>query len=262
MTKDRKYLLKELRLNKESTCSFDEAVGMMLGILKGADWFIDIQQLEELNRIASKGEECDFNEPFSLYDYLADERDDLVSAYFEAKIEQEPESILEQKLDAIEQFDTDYMKKAKVYWCLLEDEFVKTDSELRFVRKSKSDTPKITLTSLDKWWTEKQQEKDVLEQSIFKDMQQNVPKVIEDTDAELSLSERVTFGLLLSVFVKQSGVMKYGEPENATISAVHDALSNYLHTKCKDPKKQGNKSIRTRLTDAENALKDYLQKHL
>lgn len=174
MTDDRKYLLKELRLNKESTCSFDEAVGMMLGILKGADWFIDIQpleKLEELNRFSCKDEDDDFDVSFNLYDYLAEERDDLVSAYYESKSDAEPENVLKQKLDDIEKFDTDYMKKAKVYWCLLEDEFVNKDTELRFVNPKR-----ITLVSLDKWWATKQQGKEVFEQSIFKDMQQNVPK--------------------------------------------------------------------------------------
>ena len=143
MTNDRKYLLKELRLNKETTCSFDEAVGMMLGILKGSDWYLDIDYLrkqEELNYI----ENVDMS--FNLYDYLAEERDDLIEKYFEAKFDHEPESVLKKKLDAIEKFDTNYMKKAKVYWCLLEDEFVKNDSGLRFV-----DSKRITLASLDQW---------------------------------------------------------------------------------------------------------------
>lgn len=256
---DKKYLLKDLVLNHETSCSVDEAIGMMLGILKGANWYLDVDH--ENSRIEYEKETG--NEPddsFCLSGCLAIMRNQLQWTYWDAEEVQEP---LEQHLTAIETFDTNYMKKAKVYLCLLEDELAKgNQSHLRTIANEYG-VKRITLASLDEWWATKQKTNH-LEQSIFQDMQHNVPPVASnEEDEELSLSANVTFGLLLRAFVKQSTGNKYGSPEAANHSAVKEHLIELLDDALSGNSSytQGNRSITNRLSAAENALNDYIDKY-
>jgi hypothetical protein len=266
---DKKYLLKDLVLNHETSCSVDEAIGMMLGILKGANWYLDVDH--ENSRTEYERETG--NEPddsFCLSGCLATMRNQLQWAYWDAEEVKEP---LEQHLTAIETFDTNYMKKAKVYLCLVEDELAKgNQSHIRTIANEYG-VKRITLASLDEWWAAKQK-LNHLEQSIFQDMQHNVPPVTtnkDEDDEELLLSEKVTFGLLLMAFVKQSKeklkITSYGTPEDATHSAIKDHLIKLLDEIKPLPLhkethlKQGNRSVTNRLAVVENALKDYLKKN-
>ena len=257
---DKKYLLKDLALNLETSCSVDEAIGMMLGILKGANWYLDVDH--ENSRTEYERETG--NEPddtFDLSGCLAAMRNQLQWAYWNAEEVKEP---LEEHLTAIETFDTDYMKKAKVYLCLVEDELAKGDQSQLRTLTNEHGVKRITLASLDEWWATKQKANH-LEQSIFQDMQHNVPPVTsnEEEDAELSLNDKVTFGLLLRAFVKQSIGDKYGKPEAANHSAVKDALIKLLDDALcvKAHHTQSNRSITSRLAAAENALNDYIAKN-
>lgn len=260
MNNDKKHLLKNLVLNPKTSCSIDEAVGMMLGLLKGADWCIDVNYSTscfEYER--ATGEKLD--DSFDLSECLATMRNELQSAYWDAEEANEP---LEQHLTAIETFDTDYMKKAKVYLCLVEDELAKgAESKLRAI-VNEHGVKRITLASLDEWWA-KQKDKP-LEQSIFQDMQHNVPPVTtnDEEDKELSLGANVTFGLLLWAFVKQSNefeITDYGTPSNVNKSKVYEHLVEILSELCDSEYRQGDTSIRKRLATAQTALNEHIRKH-
>jgi hypothetical protein len=246
ISKDKKYLLQNLTVNPATTCSKDEAVGMMLGILKGADWYYDIDY--EMQR---SYEGVDTN--FYLSDCLNAMRGELQMAYWDAEESENADALL----NAIEQFDTDYIKKAKLYLCLIEDELSKSDSQLRTIDNGHG-VKEITLASLDEWWRTAKSK--TFEDSIFKDMQSNVPKVCDDeNDEELSLSANVTFGLLLRTFVELAKAKpnEYGTPDNVKISAVAELLQSTLAALHTSSNTQGNKSIRNRLNAAEAALKNY-----
>jgi hypothetical protein len=263
ISKDKKYLLQNLTVHPATSCSKDEAVGMMLGILKGADWYYDVDYEMQRRYEEAHGEGVDTS--FYLGERLNEMRGRLQMAYWDAEeSENADEAKLTTLLNAIEQFDTDYMKKAKVYLCLIEDELSKSESELRTIDNGHG-VKEITLASLDEWWAKKQNpQKGVksIEKSIFKDMQSNVPKVRDDEndDEELSLSANVTFGLLLRAFVDQSQITTYGTPDNANFSAVKNKLLRYLNI-CEDKHSQGNRSITNRLKAAEDALKEYIATH-
>ena len=85
----------------------------------------------------------------------------------------------------------------------------------------------------------------------------------EEKDEKLSLGANVTFGLLLMAFVKQSTGNKYGSPEAANHSAVKEHLIELLDDALSGNSSytQGNRSITNRLSAAENALNDYIDKY-
>jgi hypothetical protein len=260
ISKDKKYLLQNLTVHPATSCSKDEAVGMMLGILKGADWYYDADYDMQRRYEEAHGEGVD-TKFFDLSECLNSMRGMLQMAYWDAEeSENADEAKLTTLLNDIEQFDTNYMKKAKVYLCLIEDELSKSESELRTIDNGHG-VKEITLASLDEWWAKKQNlQQDVksIEKSIFKDMQGNVPKVRDDeNDEELSLSANVTFGLLLRAFVDQCQTEKYGTLNNVKISAVAQKLQSTLAELHTSSSTQGNKSIRNRLNAAEVALKNY-----
>jgi hypothetical protein len=61
------------------------------------------------------------------------------------------DTVADEYFTELNQFDDDYMAKAKQYLCVLEDELAKGDSELRCV----TGTRNITLNSFERWWTGK-----------------------------------------------------------------------------------------------------------
>ena len=238
------HLLKELRLNTQTSCTVDEAVGMMLGV-----WGVDCYLDEELN-------EHDYT--FCLSEYLFEQRDILQNAHNEALLNNEP---LQPHLEKIEEFDTNYMKRAKMYLCLVEDEIAKeSESQLRGVirRNGVIVKKRITLASLDEWWTQK---KDA-NHSIFNEIRHNAPK--NNTESELNLNANVTFGLLLNAYIHDhvaNGVHKFGAPNDANISAVYTKLSNMLAQEIETSKGQSEKSIRDRISAAQKAYQAHISEH-
>ena len=111
----------------------------------------------------------------------------------EAKLADAPEAELLGHLDKIEEFDTNYMKKAQIYWCAIADELSKGEqSELRT-----DEDGNITITSLNAWFKET---------SIFKQMQAKPPEVdtnINETKDAKIKSINVDFGILLGAFAAQ-----------------------------------------------------------
>ena len=247
---DKKYLLKDLVLNHETSCSVDEAIGMMLGILKGANWYLDVDH--ENSRTEYERETG--NEPdgsFCLSGCLATMRNQLQWAYWDAE---EVKELLEQHLTAIETFDTNYMKKAKVYLCLVEDELAKGNQSLLRTIANEYGVKRITLASLDEWWAAKQK-LNHLERSIFQDMQHNVPpkQDIPKEDKGLSKTKKqnfyLTFVCLLKAFVAKSN-NRFGTVENINIQVLADHLSTLVP--------QSEETIKDKM---EEAIKDVAKQH-
>jgi hypothetical protein len=216
---------------------------MMLGVW-GVDCFFD----EELN-------EHDYT--FCLSEYLFEQRDILQIAYAKALSNNEP---LQPYLEKIEEFDTNFMKRAKMYLCLVEDEIAKeSQSQLRVSKFSKYElSRRITLASLDEWWTQK---KDA-NHSIFNEIRHNAPK--NNVEDDFNLNVNVTFGLLLNTYVNDhiaKGVNRFGAPNDANISAVQTKLSNMLAQEIETSKGQSEKSIRNRISDAQKAYQKYISEH-
>ena len=181
---DKKYLLRDLYLNPQTSCSREAAVGILLGVFN-INWGVTRAQLID--------EEASDDYEFSLCDYLNDERGELQTAFVEAKLAGAPEAELLGHLDKIEEFDTNYMKKAQIYWCAIADELSKGEqSELRT-----DEDGNITITSLNAWFKET---------SIFKQMQAKPPEVdtnINETKDAKIKSINVDFGILLGAFAAQ-----------------------------------------------------------
>ena len=273
MLPEQKYLLKDLRLNTVTDCSIDEAVGIMLGIWK-VDCYLDVLQIDREFSFPNKYQSFEFN----LSDYLYEERDALQNAYTEAKIEklsahehQEGTHIeseqqkfkgavdieLESYLKEIEKFDTNYMKKAKKYLCLIENELSK--GSLSTLRINNIHDRRINLASLDEWCNTIKDDK----RSIFDDIKQNEinnkKEALEDED--LRLNANVTFGLLLHAYIYDhidKGVHKFGEADDANISAVHFKLSKLLKQNNISPEGQSTRSITSRLTAAQKAFQKFI----
>jgi hypothetical protein len=278
---DKKYLLEKLGFNIQTTCSVDEAVGIMLG-LWNVDCYLDIEM--DYQESISSGEYC---YSFSLGEYLTEERMALQSAFREAKYEGASEERLCELLEEIEKFDNDYMKKAKIYLCLVKNEIAKGDkSELVFI------DGKISLASLDQWLTgEKSPLKpkpkpkskgENLPKSIFDRIEQNVPKHSSKYDKELILSEQVTFGLLLRAFVTQYIEMQkaiakakkvelkedstvlnlYHQPDTPNLCKITERLITILKNDL-SVKTSGysDESIRKRLAEVRDALKEHVDNH-
>jgi hypothetical protein len=267
---EKKYLLENLGFNIQTTCSVDEAVGIMLG-LWNVDCYLDMEMAYQ-ESMSPEGPHYSF----SLGEYLTEERMMLQSAFRGAKYERASEAQLRELLEKIEEFDNDYMKKAKIYLCLVENEIAKGDkSELVFIGD------KISLASLDQWWLKK--DKFSNQQSIFSAIQQNTPKRLSKYDKELIFSEKVTFGLLLKAFVTQYIKMQkdiakaqrielkedsatlnlYGQPDDPNIGEIAQKLIKTLYPsfdKNKDiaPFGYTDKSIRNRLEEVRKALNDYI----
>ena len=281
---DKKYLLEKLGFNIQTTCSVDEAVGIMLGL-----WNVDCYLNMEMAYQESMSPEGSYYS-FSLGEYLTEERMMLQSAFREAKYEGASEAQLHELLEKIEVFDNDYMKKAKIYLCLVENEIAKGDkSELVFIGD------KISLASLDQWLTgekfplkskSKQKGKNPSE-SIFSRIEQNVLKHSFKDDKELIVSEKVTFGLLLKAFVTQYIELKteisqareidlkkdsatlnlYGQPDNPNFCKIARKLIKTLDPSLKDididsniknkvPEKYGLESMRKRISAAYKELEN------
>ena len=181
---DKKYLLRDLYLNPQTSCSREAAVGILLGVFN-INWWVTRAQLID--------EEASDDYEFSLCDYLNDERGELQTAFVEAKLADAPEAELLGYLDKIEEFDTNYMKKAQIYWCAIADELSKGEqSELRT-----DEDGNITITSLNAWYKET---------SIFKQMQAIPPEVdtnINETKDAKIKGINVDFGILLGAFAAQ-----------------------------------------------------------
>ena len=257
---NKKYLLRHLVLNLDTECTIDEAVGMMMGIWK-VDCYIDVEHCYKM-------EDCPEADPyeFNVAEYLDGERTDVIKHFQEARLEGDAsDAELQILFDKIEEFDTNFMKKAKIYFCLVKDELAKGDkSELRIVDN------KITLASLDQWWKNKKE----IKHSIFENIQQNT---VNTDDRELHLSERVTFGLLLKAFVrnhisktedlvrankitledKERMLKTYGQPDDVNYNAITTYLISTLGSEI-DPQGQREKSIRTRLSEAQAAFQKYI----
>ena len=156
----------------------------MLGVFN-INWWVTRAQLID--------EEASDDYEFSLCDYLNDERGELQTAFVEAKLADAPEAELLGYLDKIEEFDTNYMKKAQIYWCAIADELSKGEqSELRT-----DEDGNITITSLNAWYKET---------SIFKQMQAIPPEVdtnINETKDAKIKGINVDFGILLGAFAAQ-----------------------------------------------------------
>ena len=182
---DKKYLLRDLYLNPQTSCSREEAVGIMLNVFN-IDWGVMLEQM-------SDDEEVGDDYEFSIYDYLNGERAMLQNAFVDAKLDDAPEVELLGHLDKIEEFDTNYMKKAQIYWCAIADELSKGEqSELRT-----DEDGNITITSLNAWHKET---------SIFKQMQATPPEVdtnINETKDAKIKGINVDFGILLGAFAAQ-----------------------------------------------------------
>jgi hypothetical protein len=274
MLPEQKYLLKDLRLNTVTDCSIDEAVGIMLGIWK-VDCYLDVLQIDREFSFPNKYQSFEFN----LSDYLYEERDALQNAYTEAKIEKlsaneqqdgthieseqqkfkEAVDIqLDSYLEEIEKFDTNYMKKAKKYLCLIENELSK--GSLSTLRINNIHDRRINLASLDEWCNQFLDDK----QSIFDDIKQNEINNKKESleDEDLRLSANVTFGLLLNAYIHEhidNGVHKFGEFDDANFSAVQTKLSDILARKIGSSKTQGEKSIRTRISNAQEAFQKFIK---
>jgi hypothetical protein len=182
---DKKYLLRDLYLNPQTSCSREAAVGILLGVFN-INWWVTRAQLID--------EEASDDYEFSLCDYLNDERGELQTAFVEAKLADAPEAELLGHLDKIEEFDTNYMKKAQIYWCAIADELSKGEqSELRT-----DEDGNITITSLNAWFKET---------SIFKQMQAKSPEAVDTGCDEVKgagiKSVNVDFGILLGAFAAQ-----------------------------------------------------------
>jgi hypothetical protein len=152
------------------------------------------------------------------------------------------------------------MKRAKMYLCLVEDEIAKeSQSQLRVSKFSKYElSRRITLASLDEWWTQK---KDA-NHSIFNEIRHNAPK--NNVEDDFNLNVNVTFGLLLNTYVNDhiaKGVNRFGAPNDANISAVQTKLSNMLAQEIETSKGQSEKSIRNRISDAQKAYQKYISEH-
>jgi hypothetical protein len=273
MLPEQKYLLKDLRLNTVTDCSIDEAVGIMLGIWK-VDCYLDVLQIDREFSFPNKYQSFEFN----LSDYLYEERDALQNAYTEAKIEKlsaneqqdgthieseqqefkEAVDIqLESYLEEIEKFDTNYMKKAKKYLCLIENELSK--GSLSTLRINNIHDRRINLASLDEWCNQFLDDK----QSIFDDIKQNEINNKKESleDEDLRLNANVTFGLLLHAYIYDhidKGVHKFGEADDANISAVHFKLSKLLKQNNISPEGQSTRSITSRLTAAQKAFQKFI----
>jgi hypothetical protein len=270
---DKKYLLEKLGFNIQTTCSVDEAVGIMLG-LWNVDCYLDIEM--DYQESISSGEYC---YSFSLGEYLTEERMALQSAFREAKYEGASEERLCELLENIEEFDNDYMKKAKIYLCLVKNEIAKGDkSELVFI------DGKISLASLDQWLTgvKSQSIGENLPESIFSRIEQNVPKQPSKYDKKLILSEQVTFGLLLRAFVTQYIEMQkaiakakkvelkedstvlnlYHQPDTPNLCKITERLITILKNDL-SVKTSGysDESIRKRLAEVRDALKEHVDNH-
>jgi hypothetical protein len=182
---DKQYLLSDLYLNPQTSCSREEAVGIMLNVFN-IGWGVMLEQM-------SNDEEVGDDYEFNIYDYLNGERAKLQNAFVDAKLDDAPEVELLGYLDKIEEFDTNYMKKAQIYWCAIADELARGEqSELRT-----NEDGNITITSLNAWYKET---------SVFKQMQAIPPEVdtnSNETKAIKIKSINVDFGILLGAFAAQ-----------------------------------------------------------
>ena len=242
------YLLRDIVLDTTTTCSINEAVGMMLGMQKGAQWYIDT---EMENDHYEKFRDDEIPEPlyFDLLGELEGERIDLQNEYYDAKEAGSPKTVLDEKLNAIKEFDDTKMKLAKIYLCLIEDEFLKgTASQLRF-----NDRKEISLASLDKWWDKCKKES--IQTSIFKDMQfrEPKPKKVADDNSAAEISTYVTLGLAIKALISQSQGVRYGTIDKPIISTIAQDLSAHI-------KGQSKSSIEKRVKRAIDELNDHLNK--
>jgi hypothetical protein len=248
-TMTEKYPIHDVYLNTKTHCTIDEAVGMLLNLVYLPKEFIQMSDEEIYNH--------DFdNEPvWSLQEILAESRTDLVNEYVVAKHENMSDDVLEEKLQAIKDFDNDYIKKARAYLLNITDEIAK--GTLRVDEHNN-----ITLQSLHESAV-KNHKLSILEVSVagtagVTPRKQTIPKEERGLSKTLKENFYLTFVCLLKAFVGKPPSGKYGKVETTYVNGVEkksvgsiniQAIADYLSTLVP----QSDESIKGRI---EEAIKD------
>ena len=221
------YPLHDVYLNTKTHCTIDEAIGMLLNLMYLPKEFIQISDEERHN----------YEEHiWSLQEVLDQLRTELVNEYTEAKIAKKPEDVLEEKLQAIKEFDNDYIKKARTYLLSITDEIAK--GTLRVDGHNS-----ITLQSLHDWASEN------YKISILEISEAGTAsvtprkKTISKEDQGLSKTKTqnfyLTFVCLLKAFVAKYPTGKFGNVKKDSVNGVEktivssikpSVLANHLST--------------------------------
>jgi hypothetical protein len=202
---DEHYPLYDVIIKLQTSCTQDEAVAIMLGMIDGPPTLISVNH------------DCNYHdsEEKEDYGYLLDQhlevwRSSLTEDYFRAKKDKLTEEVVAEKLAAIKEFDIDYVNKARTYLCHINDELTKgAMSELRLT--SANGGSRITLKSLDEWASKE------YGISIFKNLESNtvsaMPPKNSQHEAEFDGKGRMTkkavdslyttFGFLVETFADQ-----------------------------------------------------------
>ena len=133
------YPLHDVYLNMNTHCTIDEAIGMLLNLMYLPKEFIQLTDEERHLQYLESEEHI-----WSIHEVLDELRTKLVNEYVEAKKGKKSENILEEKLQAIKEFDNDYIKKARTYLLLITDEIAKGTFRVDAHNN-------ITLQSLHEW---------------------------------------------------------------------------------------------------------------
>ena len=206
------YPLHDVYLNMNTHCTIDEAIGMLLNLMYLPKEFIQMTD-EEIHAYGFN------NEPvWSLQDVLNSIRGDLVNEYIEAKEDEQ--------LQAIKDFDNNYIKKARTYLLSITDEIAKGTIRV-------DEHNNITLQSLHEWAV-KNHKVPILEISEVDTAgvtprKQAIPKEDKGLTPALKKNFYLTFVCLLKAFVAKHPSGKYGKVEATTVKGVETMLVSNIN---------------------------------
>jgi hypothetical protein len=226
------YPLHDVYLNMNTHCTIDEAIGMLLNLMYLPKEFIQMTD-EEIHAYGFN------NEPiWSLQDVLNAIRGDLVNEYIEAKEDEQ--------LQAIKDFDNNYIKKARAYLLSITDEIAKGTIRV-------DEHNNITLQSLHEWAV-KNHKVPILEVSEVDTAgvtprKEAIPKEDKGLSKTMKQNFYLTFVCLLRAFVAKSG-SRFGTVGNITVQVLAEHLSTLVA--------QSDESIKDRI---EEALSDVAKQH-
>lgn len=241
------YPLHDVYLNMNTHCTIDEAIGMLLKLMYSPKEFIQMTH-EEIHQYGFN------NEPvWSLQDVLNSIRGELVNEYIDTKADEQ--------LQAIKNFDNNYIKKARAYLLSITDEIAKGTIRV-------DEHNNITLQSLHEWAV-KNHDVRILEISEVDTAgvtprKKTIPKEDKGLSPTLTKSFYITFVCLLKAFVEKHPSGKYGKVDKTFVDGVEkvlvkninvQALGDYLYSQSGQ---QSDETIKSRI---EEALSDVSMRH-
>ena len=221
------YPIHDVYLNMKTVCTIDEAIAMLLNLMPLPKEFIQMSD-EEIYKESLNDE---YANDWTLQDTLTSLREDLVSEYIEAKNEKMP---VDSQLQAIKDFDNNYIKKARAYLLDITDEIAKGTIRV-------NNCNNITLKSLYEWATSQQIifETDTVG---FTSHTKTIPQKERGLSQTKTKNFYLTFVCLLNAFIEKTSGKQFGSVGNLNITA----LASYLASKSG----QSEESIKSRIEEA------------